>query len=175
MWNAIWQHKLRNIFSICHKLVLSISVGIHESDKCKRDVISRRKVKRRKRGRERARMREREREWRFRRVIGSAGVDAILSSIPHQPPPGNLYPPVSFSCAHTHHRPFSHSPSPFETDANTKQPFPPKMETDKSWSTTPLAANSFQRISMGIFAHFKGYSRLNSFAIFDYSIQKYML
>jgi len=42
--------------------VLSISVGIHESDKCKRDVISRRKVKRRKRGRERARMRERERE-----------------------------------------------------------------------------------------------------------------
>lgn len=30
-------------------------------------------------------------ERRFRRVIGSAGVDAILSSIPHQPPPGNLY------------------------------------------------------------------------------------
>lgn len=29
--------------------------------------------------------------WRFRRVIGSAGVDAILSSIPHQPSPGNLY------------------------------------------------------------------------------------
>lgn len=29
-------------------------------------------------------------ERRFRRVIGSAGVDAILSSIPHQPPPGNL-------------------------------------------------------------------------------------
>lgn len=48
---------------------------------------------------------EREREWRFRRVIGSAGVDAILSSIPHQPPPGNLYPPVSFSRVHTHRRP----------------------------------------------------------------------
>ncbi|KZC12064.1 hypothetical protein WN55_03145 [Dufourea novaeangliae] len=28
---------------------------------------------------------KRRNEWRFRRVIGSAGVDAILSSIPHQP------------------------------------------------------------------------------------------
>lgn len=58
-------------------MTLSINIRIDKSDKCKRDVIPRRKEK--KRGRER--------EKRFRRVIGSAGVDAILSSIPHQPPP----------------------------------------------------------------------------------------
>lgn len=54
--------------------------------------------------------REREREWekRFRRVIGSAGVDAILSSIPHQPPPGNLYPPAVLSFSRVHHHPISY-------------------------------------------------------------------
>lgn len=65
-----------------HKLVLSSNVRIRRSDKYKGYVIPRRKEKRRGEGGE-----------RFRRVIGSAGVDAILSSIPHQPPPGNLYSP----------------------------------------------------------------------------------
>lgn len=92
-------------------------------------------------------MEEREEaERRFRRVIGSAGVDAILSSIPHQPPPGNLYPPLPplplFLSYRTHTATVAvaaTAPSatrhPPENDANTKQPFPPKMETDESWST----------------------------------------
>jgi len=94
-------------------LTLSISIRIYESDKCKRDVIPRKKERStRARAREREREREREEIWR---VIGSAGVDAILSSIPHQPPPGNLYPSPSVSLSHaftphTRHRPFSCSP-----------------------------------------------------------------
>lgn len=67
---------------------------------------------------------------RFRRVIGSAGVDAILSSIPHQPPPGNLYRPGVLSFSRAHATP-SATRDPLEIDTNTKQPLS-KIEIDES-------------------------------------------
>lgn len=98
----------------------SIGIGIHESDKCKRDVISWRKEKRRER--------------RFRRVIGSAGVDAILSSIPHQPPPGNLYPPFLL-CLYFSHT--VHTPPP--------PPLPSLQLLATPWRPTRIPSSRFLR------------------------------
>lgn len=84
------------MFYYCKRVivVLLMDIRIRKSDKCKGYVILREE--------------KREGEKRFRRIIGSAGVDAILSSIPHQLPPGNLYPPAVLSFSRFHRHPISY-------------------------------------------------------------------
>lgn len=95
-----------------------------------------------------------ERGERFRRVIGSAGVDAILSSIPHQPPPRNLYPPGVLSFSRAHAIP-SATRDPLEIDTNTKQPFPSEIEIDESWSTIRAGPQMAFKDPLGMFTHFR--------------------
>lgn len=99
---------------------------------------------------------ERGRGWeerRFRRVIGSAGVDAILSSIPHQLPPGNLYPPAVLSFSRVHRHPIGYPRSARDRGEYQAAVSFQDRNRRKFVNDSPRAAQIAFKEPLGILAH----------------------